>query len=65
MQLSSNEIELIKSSIQLSIETFNQIPSRYLKKKNVNKVLIVNQYNELLKKLEKERYKSYELFRKI
>lgn len=55
MQLSSNEIELIKSSIQLSIETFNQIPSRYLKKKNVNKVLIVNQYNELLKKLEKER----------
>lgn len=55
MQLSSEEIKLIKSSIQLSIETFNQIPSRYLKKKNVNKVLIVNQYNELLKKLEKER----------
>lgn len=65
MQLSSNEIELIKKSIELSIETFNQIPVRYLKKKNVNKVLIVNQYNELLKKLEKERYKSYELFRKI
>ncbi len=65
MQLSSNEIELIKKSIELSIETFNQIPVRYLKKKKVNKVLIVNQYNELLKKLEKERYKSYELFRKI
>ena len=65
MQLSSNEIELIKKSIELSIETFNQIPVRYLKKKKVNKVLIVNQYNELLKKLEKERYKSYELYRKI
>lgn len=65
MQLSSNEIELIKKSIELSIETFNQIPVRYLKKKKVNKVLIVNQYNELLKNLEKERYKSYELFRKI
>ena len=55
MQLSSNEIELIKKSIELSIDTFNKIPVRYLKKKKVNKVLIVNQYNELLKKLEKER----------
>lgn len=50
MELSKEEKQLIKQSILLSIETFNQIPSRYLKKKNVNKVLIVNQYEELLKK---------------
>jgi len=50
MELNEEEKELIKFSIGMSIESFNKIPSKFFKRKNMNKVVTVKKYENLLKR---------------
>lgn len=50
MELSKEEKELLIFSMELSINSLNQVPSKVLKRKGANKFLIVSQLKQLLVK---------------
>lgn len=50
-KFNQEEKELLKFSVTFVIESINMIPSKILKRKNMNKVIMLKQYQELLKKL--------------
>lgn len=50
MELSKEEKEFIKFSLELSIQSINKVPARILKRKNANKVLLTTKLNQLLVK---------------
>ncbi len=50
MELSKEEKELIKFSLELSVQSINKVPARILKRKKANKVLLTTKLNQLLLK---------------
>lgn len=50
MELSKEEKELIKFSLELSVQSINKVPARILKRKKANKVLLRTKLNQLLVK---------------
>lgn len=50
MELSKEEKELLVFCLELSIECMNKVPSRLLKRRKANKVLLLSKINKLLLK---------------